>query len=161
MREPPHPEHNTFATAKRPQPASDPLELQPFGWCPGGYMAQCWTCNAMHTDTDKRSSRCQDCARAAKKDHDAMPKPFKPEPKAIDEMWAWICTEPDGGEGIPALQGPDGPMPMIGADRARIESLRPWAASVANELGLPVRLVRFTGMEVLDRIEPAIKAGRV
>ena len=89
-----------------------------------------------------------------------MPKPFKAEPKAITEMWAWVCTEPDGDEGIPAIETPMGVMPLVGADRDRIESLRPHAISVAHDLGLPVRLIRFHGLEVVDRIEPPIRAGQ-
>ena len=75
----------------------------------------------------------------------------------ITEMWVWVCTESEGEEGIPAIQTWQGPMPLVGADRERIESLRPYAESVALELGLPVKLVRFTGMEVLEHIEAAKK----
>lgn len=74
------------------------------------------------------------------------------EPKKITEIFAWICTEPDGGEGIPAVSHDGLALPLVGADRARIESLRPYAQRVAHELGLPVRLMRFSGMEVLEQI---------
>lgn len=67
-------------------------------------------------------------------------------------MWAWVVTEADGGEGIPAMTmniPGNGPtfMPMIGADETRIRSLESHARHIAEQSGVPVRLVRFTGME--------------
>lgn len=76
------------------------------------------------------------------------------EPKTITEIFAWVCTEADGGEGIPAIDHLGMAMPLVGADRQRIESLRPFAERVAHELGLPVRLARFSGMETLEHINP-------
>ena len=73
-------------------------------------------------------------------------------PKRITEMWAWVCTEADGDEGIPAFNTPSGPMPMIGADEARIRSLEPKARAVASELGLPVRLMRFHNAETVETL---------
>ena len=60
-------------------------------------------------------------------------------PKAITEMFAWVCTEPNGDEGIPAMETRLGAMPLVGADRERIESLRPFAIEVSQTLGLPVK----------------------
>ncbi len=74
------------------------------------------------------------------------------EPKKITEMWAWVCTEPDGGEGIPALDSHMGPLPMVGADAERIQSLRPHAVKAAQQLKLPVKLVRFHQMEVIEHL---------
>lgn len=79
----------------------------------------------------------------------------------IDCLYAWVCTEADGGEGIPAahLPGlPGVPMPLIGADMVRIESLRPYALAVAVELGLPVKLCRFDRMTVVEAL-PAVDRG--
>jgi hypothetical protein len=76
-------------------------------------------------------------------------------PKKITEIFAWICVEPDGGDGIPAIEAPwDRSMmlPLIGSDRERIESLRPWAEDVARRMGLPVRLVRFSCAEELEQL---------
>lgn len=78
------------------------------------------------------------------------------EPKKITEVWAWICTEADGGEGIPAMSAPGGMvLPLIGADAERLISLRPAALDVAQGLGLPIKLVRFHQMEVIETLEPA------
>ena len=66
--------------------------------------------------------------------------------KPIERLYAWIATEPDGGEGVCGayLSGMPGFTPLIGADRARIESLRPHARLVAAKTGCPVRLVEFS-----------------
>ena len=70
--------------------------------------------------------------------------------KKITELFAWVCTEADGGEGIPAASLGGMPFPLIGADQERIQSLRPYAEDAAYRLGLPVKLMRFTGGEVLE-----------
>ncbi len=74
-------------------------------------------------------------------------------PKKITELYAWVCMEPDGGHGIPAIESPDGSgakLPMIGADLERIRSLKPYAMEVHAVYGYPVRLMRFHGLEVLE-----------
>lgn len=51
--------------AKEARPVDDPTALVPFGWAPGGYYcASCASCGQSHSGSDKRSSRCQDCAEA-------------------------------------------------------------------------------------------------
>lgn len=75
------------------------------------------------------------------------------EPKKITEMWAWVCTEEDGGEGIPAIDIGGMVMPLIGADRKRIESLRKYAEQVVNEKSYPVKLMKFSNMEVVELID--------
>lgn len=64
----------------------------------------------------------------------------------IEKLYAWVAEEPDGGEGIIAGLFPghdDVWMPLIGADRDRIESYRNHAQAVARETGYPVRLKVF------------------
>lgn len=73
------------------------------------------------------------------------------QPKLITEMWAWVCTEPDGGEGIPAFEMNGHVMPLMGADKLRIESLRPMAQKVLGQ-GLPVKLLKFSNMEVMEEL---------
>lgn len=54
-----------FLSAKNPEPMNDPSELVPYGWAPGGYFCNaCRDCGEAHVGSDKRSSRCQDCAKA-------------------------------------------------------------------------------------------------
>lgn len=69
--------------------------------------------------------------------------------QAIERLYAWIATEPDGGEGVCSFQLGDMHMPLIGADMARIESLRGHAAVIAKASGYPVRLVEFSTRRVL------------
>lgn len=72
-------------------------------------------------------------------------------PKPITELFAWVCREPNGGDGIPAIAGPGGILfPLVGADLERMQSLRDHARSVNLDQGYPVRLVRFTSLEVLE-----------
>lgn len=84
-----------------------------------------------------------------------MAKPHK-----IERLYAWIATDESGEDGIPALATPQGTMPMIGSDKARIESLRPRAEALAREEGYPVKLVEFTRMVVLETFEGAPGGGK-
>lgn len=74
----------------------------------------------------------------------------------IDRILAYVVadSEPDD-EGIPAFQAPDGSwMPMLGADEDRVRSLRAHAQATADSMGKPIRLLRFTHVEVVEVIEP-------
>lgn len=72
-------------------------------------------------------------------------------PQKIDMLYAWIITEEDGQEGVPAMSTDDGQwMPMIGADTSRIESLRKTALEVARMKNLPIKLVKFSNVTVLE-----------
>jgi hypothetical protein len=73
-------------------------------------------------------------------------------PRIVAELWAWVVTEPDGGEGVPAIRTGEGWLPAMGGDRARIESLRDLI--VATTAGMPLKLVRFTGAEVVEVVRP-------
>jgi hypothetical protein len=68
----------------------------------------------------------------------------------IDGLWAYLAVgEQDGGEGVVAWNN----MPLIAADRARLDSLRPYAEQVAKAAAKRVVLVRFdqrTDVEVLE-----------
>jgi hypothetical protein len=67
----------------------------------------------------------------------------------IERLYAWVATEPDGGEGVCSMLLGGVQMPLIGADMARVESLRDHAAFVARMSGYPVRLVEFSARKVL------------
>jgi hypothetical protein len=68
----------------------------------------------------------------------------------IERLYAWIATEPGGGEGVCSWLMPEGVhMPLIGADMARIESLAPHAALIARATGDPIRLVEFSTRRVI------------
>lgn len=77
----------------------------------------------------------------------------------IEEMYAFIVedTSPDD-EGVIAIQSPPGTdgttlwLPLVGADMARINSLRPTALGIARQLGKPVKLVHFSNRQDLEII---------
>ncbi len=74
----------------------------------------------------------------------------------ITEMYAFVCADKDeNDEGIIGALMPNGMwVPLVGADPARAESLRPIAQKIATIGGKPVRLMRFTGASVMQVIEP-------
>lgn len=74
----------------------------------------------------------------------------------IEQMYAFIVLDPeDNTEGIPAFYSADGsPMPMVGADMARVDQLRPMARTVAKAMGVKVTLVRFEVRTELETFEP-------
>jgi hypothetical protein len=71
----------------------------------------------------------------------------------ISEMYAFVVEDqgPDD-EGVVAWQFGASMMPLVGADMKRIESLRPFARSVAYMLDKPVKLVHFINREELETI---------
>ena len=71
----------------------------------------------------------------------------------IDEMYAFIATEEDGQEGICAFQSQPGMwLPMVGADLARVASLRPIAEAIAKAKGVRIEVCKFTNQEHLEMI---------
>jgi hypothetical protein len=79
------------------------------------------------------------------------------EPNTINELWAWISDE-EGGEGVIAVQAlMDGEltwMPLIGADKARLDSLRPQALSVAKRDKRAVKLIHLSVRTDIETIDP-------
>ena len=67
----------------------------------------------------------------------------------IDAMWAFVSVDQDGNEGVCAFQSGMGPMPMVAADGARVDSLRPIARSLTRS-GLTIKLVKFSKREDLE-----------
>jgi len=45
-------------------------------------------------------------------------------------------------------------MPLVAADKARLDDLRPLAQQVATQTGVPVKLVRFARVADLETILP-------
>jgi hypothetical protein len=72
----------------------------------------------------------------------------------IDQIWAYLSVDA-GGEGI--IGAPiDGrsTLPLIAADKTRLDQIRPWAFALARALKAPVRLVRFKNREEVEVILP-------
>lgn len=73
----------------------------------------------------------------------------------IDQMYAFIQLDPlDNTEGVIAFMTGDTWMPMVGADMARVEMLRPIAQQVASNTGTEVKLIRLTAREEVEVIPP-------
>jgi hypothetical protein len=74
----------------------------------------------------------------------------------IEQMYAFVMVDPaDNTEGIPAVQGPGGlAMPLVGADMARVDSLRPIAVEMAAAAGAKITLCRFEVRTELETFGP-------
>lgn len=76
---------------------------------------------------------------------------------SIDTLTAYIAVD-DDGEGIMAWKGPQGWMPMIGADEERIKQMRPIAEQLAAASGKRCVVAQFsvrTDLEVIEGGEVA------
>lgn len=73
----------------------------------------------------------------------------------ITELYAYVVEDTGpGDEGVPAFMAGNMPMPMMGADMERAKELRARAQAVADMYGKPLKLIRSTGIEVVETIEP-------
>ncbi len=73
----------------------------------------------------------------------------------ITEMYAFVVIDDgmgQGNEGIPALSLNGMAMPMVGADMARVDSLRKIAQEMTLDHGR-IELRKFTSMEVVEVYE--------
>ena len=72
----------------------------------------------------------------------------------IKMMFAFIATDEDeDDEGVIGMQVGGTWLPLVGADEARIESLRSVAEETARITGKKVTLVKFTNREDVEVIE--------
>jgi hypothetical protein len=79
----------------------------------------------------------------------------------VNEMSAFVVadTGPED-EGITAFCGPDGVWhPMVGADMARVNSLREQAQRIADVTGKPIKVLRFTTRGEVEVIAPRAAKG--
>lgn len=72
----------------------------------------------------------------------------------ITVLYAYIATDDKNEEGLCAFKSNVGWIPMVGADLARLEVLRPFAETVAKESNKRVELRRFVGQEIVEIIHP-------
>ncbi len=76
----------------------------------------------------------------------------------VERMFAFVGTDASGHEGVLAAPGSrDGAlilMPLIGADMARIDALRPMAQAIANGRGCDVTLAVFSVREDREVLTP-------
>ncbi len=71
----------------------------------------------------------------------------------IEEMYAFIAEDsgPDD-EGVVAMNIGNVMLPLVGADMARAESLKPMARSISRQTGKKVKLIHFTQREDLGEV---------
>jgi hypothetical protein len=78
----------------------------------------------------------------------------------VDALYAWVSLDDgDGNEGIIGYPGPLGLAPAIGADRERVEQLRPIMEAAAAMHSHPIELRRFSVMTVIDTLPPGRTEG--
>ena len=74
-------------------------------------------------------------------------------PLKIEKMFAFVATDDEGNEGVCGFNvGGAGWMPMVGADMAMVEKLRPMALATAEKSGQRIKLVLFTNREEVEEI---------
>ena len=76
----------------------------------------------------------------------------------IEQMYAFVVEDsgPDD-EGVVAIQSEDGAygpiwLPLVGADMARVESLKPLAKGIGQQIGKQVKLIRFDNRQDIEVI---------
>lgn len=71
----------------------------------------------------------------------------------IEEMFAFVVEDsgPDD-EGIIGMNTGTGWMPLVGADMARVESLKPIARKIGMAAGKRVKILRFTQREEFGEV---------
>ena len=80
----------------------------------------------------------------------------------IDAIYAYIArNEPDGDEGVCATHTGEGWVPLVAADKTRLDELRPVAQGIADEMQVEVRLVRFTKRADLETLTPKARPRNV
>lgn len=77
----------------------------------------------------------------------------------IDELYAYIIADKDeNDEGVIGMRMPNGTWtPLVGADLARMESLRPVAQKTAEVTGKPVKFVKFEKRTDVETITPPVE----
>lgn len=79
----------------------------------------------------------------------------------IEELYAYIAHEPGDpdDEGITAFKSNGTWMPMVGADEARMRSLKGHAQKIADTTGHTITLVKFSVKTVLETIQRGVPDG--
>jgi len=72
----------------------------------------------------------------------------------IEQLFAFIVKDRDGTEGVAGfLDVASGQwMPMVGADLARVESLRPLADDLARRMHVPITLAYFSERRDVEQL---------
>ena len=71
----------------------------------------------------------------------------------IDEIFAFVSEDAEGHEGICGFRAPDGSwLPMVGADKERVDTLRPIAKIVSEQTGMRIKLLKFSRRSFIEEI---------
>jgi hypothetical protein len=72
----------------------------------------------------------------------------------IDRIWAFLSID-DGGEGLVAAPiGPGTTVPLIAADKRRVDLLIPIAKRLTKVFNKPIRLAKFSQREDVEIYQP-------
>jgi hypothetical protein len=71
----------------------------------------------------------------------------------IESIWAYLSLD-EGGEGVCAFPFGKTTLPMIAADKHRLDQLKPAARAIAHTFNKPVRLAKFTKREDVEIFQP-------
>jgi len=69
----------------------------------------------------------------------------------IDEIWMF-CSVDEGGEGIIAIEVDGTMVPLLAADKARVDAIRGLAKSIGVDTGQKIVLKRFSKCEIVEEI---------
>lgn len=72
----------------------------------------------------------------------------------IDSVFAFVVVDDDGTEGVPAIESDGVAYPLMGADLAMVEILKPHARALAKQTGKPVALVHFSRRTLQEIYQP-------
>lgn len=72
----------------------------------------------------------------------------------VESIFAFCLVDDDGDEGIVCVESLGGPQPLIGADVARVDSLRPIAQELATQWRKPITVRYFEHGRDVEIIEP-------
>jgi hypothetical protein len=76
----------------------------------------------------------------------------------ITQLFCFAIDDKDeNDEGVPTFQSHLGPIPLVGADVARIDSFMPMAQHIADKTGKPIRIYKFTHREQIGEVSPRKK----
>lgn len=72
-------------------------------------------------------------------------------PLHIDEIFAFVSEDEHGNEGVCGFRTNDGTfLPMVCADKARVDSLREMADLIKRTSGMQIKLLRFSKRSLIE-----------
>lgn len=75
-------------------------------------------------------------------------------PLQIHKVYAWVFTDTEGGEGVPAAFVSGMPLPLMAFSERAARSLRPLARQLSQQIGRPLTFVEFSVRTDIETIGP-------